>query len=157
MILSLQAGTNQTLNFWKLINWAFVSRYWTILSDLGQISPTIYDTTGRASSFLSENNIFINHTLFSIYSSYLRDVIVPLVGPGASIPQFNILTDENALKAENQTFIRSYNCVERVLKDPLSLIVSVLVADFTLIMGAYKLMIFIAMWIHKRQRHGRFS
>ena len=156
VISSLQAQTNQTLDFWKLINWAFVSRYWTVLSDLGQISPTIMDATGTETPFLPTNNIFINQELFSIYASYLRDTIVPLVSPGSSIPQFNILTDENSLKAENQTFIRSYDCVQRVLKTPLSLLVSLLVADFTLIIGAYSITIFIAMWVHKRRRDGEF-
>ena len=50
VISSLQAGTNQTLDFWRLINFAFVSRYWTVLSDLGQISPTISDATGTATT-----------------------------------------------------------------------------------------------------------
>jgi hypothetical protein len=158
MISSLQAGTNQTLDFWRLINFAFVSRYWTVLSDLGQISPTISDATGPPTPFPSTNNIFINPNLFSIYSSYLRDTVVPLVSPGSSIPQFDALTDQNSLKAKDQMFIRSYTCTERVLKTPLSLIISVFVADFTLITGAYNLTILIAMWIHKRRRRdGEFA
>src|SRR5439155_21777645 len=107
VISSLLARTNQTLDFWKLINWAFVSRYWTVLYDLGQISPTIRDATGTATPFLPMNNIFINQKLFSIYASYLRDTVVPLVSPGSSIPQFSTLTNGNSLKAENQTFTRS--------------------------------------------------
>ena len=156
VISSLQAQSNQTFDFWRLINWAFVSRYWTVLSDLGQVSPTISDAAGAATPFLPTNNIFINQTLFSIYDDFLRETVVPLVSRGSSIPQFDIMTEENSLKPVDQTFIRSYACTKRVLKDPLSLIISIFVADLTLTMGAYNVTIFIAMWIHKRRENGDF-
>ena len=34
--------TGLDLDLWKIINWFVVSSYWTILADLGQISPTTY-------------------------------------------------------------------------------------------------------------------
>ena len=30
------------LMFWEVINWLFVTFYWTILADLGQVVPTTY-------------------------------------------------------------------------------------------------------------------
>ena len=38
---ALLGGIDAT-EFWQLVNWVIVGYYWTILNDLGQISPTIY-------------------------------------------------------------------------------------------------------------------
>jgi hypothetical protein len=149
-ISSLQAQTIHMFEFWELINWLFVSFYWTALFDLGQIAPTIPDAQ---MTFLPTNNLFINQTLFTIYSSYLRNTIFPLLGPAYSqIAQFSNLTAENSLQAEDKTFVRSYSCVERVLKQPVSFIISVIVADYALIMGAYAFAIFVAGAVQKRRR-----
>lgn len=165
----LQAELNQTFNFWELINWIFVSFYWTFLSDLGQISPTIISgqTTLRIpnntsvnknyqTAFPPTNNIFINQTLFAIYSSYLRNTIIPLLGPVSgdypSLPSFSNLSFENSLREQDTTFTLSYSCVQRIIKPALAFIVSVIVADYAFIMGAYKLTIMVAAGIQKRKR-----
>lgn len=112
------------------------------------------DAHGTLKKFPSTNNIFINQTLFHIYSSYLRNTVVPLLNPGSSLPEFSSLTGENSLKAEDKTFTRTYACVERQLKAPISLIISVLVADYTLIMSAYSVVLLAAAWVHRRQQDG---
>src|SRR5579859_2355812 len=36
------------LDFWTLINWLFVSSYWSVLANLGQDRPTIYPPSPRS-------------------------------------------------------------------------------------------------------------
>jgi hypothetical protein len=153
----LQARVNQTFDIWELFNWIFVSFYWCFLADFGQINPTIlYPQT----TFPPTNNIFINQSLFEIYSSYLRNTILPLLGPAVTsnfppLPQFSNLSDENSLKAQVSTFTRTYSCLQIKPKSPLNFIVSVVVAEYALIMGGYKLAILVAEVIQKRkQRDG---
>src|SRR5215475_5849909 len=55
---------SDVLQFWKLINWIFVSLYWTSLYDLGQISPTSY-ATDTPMAIPPTYNIFVNPDLFA--------------------------------------------------------------------------------------------
>lgn len=162
----LQAELSQTFNFWGLINWIFVSFYWIFLSDLGQISPSISGQTtmgvpnntfvNQRTAFPPTNNIFINQTLFAIYSSYLRNTIIPLLGPVTGdyplLPPFSNLSFENSLQELDTTFTLSYSCVQRTRKQALAFIVSVIVADYAFIVGAYQLSIMVAAMIQKRRR-----
>jgi hypothetical protein len=147
---ALEKTTSTTFDFWKLINWVFVSFYWTVLADLGQIAPTI---EGAPQTFTANNNIFVNDTLFHIYTLYLQNTVLPLLNASASVfPPFNNLTPENSLKPVDSTFIRSYNCVERHLKSALSVIISLIVADYALIGVPYAMAISLAVAIEKRRR-----
>jgi len=148
---NLRTQTNQNFDFWTLINWIFVSRYWTVLSDLGQVSPTISDGTGNATPFFATNNIFVNHTLFNIYSSYLQNAIIPALDPDFSFPTFSDLTSDNSLNAQTTTFIRSYSCLERRLKSPISLIIGIIVANYSFIMGGYGIVLLIATWVDRHR------
>jgi hypothetical protein len=151
---ALEKTTSTTFDFWKLTNWVFVSFYWTVLADLGQIAPTINDQlTGVPRSFPANNNIFINDTLFHIYTLYLQNTVLPILNASASVFQpFNNLTPENSLKAVDSTFIRSYNCIERHLKSAISVIISLIVADYALIGVPYAMAIYLAVAIEKRRR-----
>src|SRR5579859_455961 len=45
-ISALQTKYGQDLDFWQLTNWFFVSLYWTLLADFGQVTPvTIGDNS----------------------------------------------------------------------------------------------------------------
>jgi hypothetical protein len=149
----LQAQLNVTFDLWEMLNWIFVSYYWVFLSDFGQISPV---TSDAQTILASTNNIFTNQSLFDIYSSYLRDTVIPLFGsvaaPFLPLPPFSHLSDGNHLQAEDSTFTRSYSCVERQLKPPIAFVLSVIVADYVLIAGGFHFAIFIAGMIQKRKR-----
>jgi len=125
-----------------------------VLADLGQIAPTINDQlTGVPRSFPANNNIFVNDTLFHIYTLYLQNTVLPILNASASVFQpFNNLTPENSLKAVDSTFIRSYNCIERHLKSAISVIISLIVADYALIGVPYAMAIYLAVAIEKRRR-----
>jgi len=154
-----------TLDIWRLINWIFVSFYWLILHDLGQIAPTTYayeayniigDPIGVPNASIPAayhpptNNIFINDTLYQIYASYMRNDLVPL-GQLLSVPDFMPLDDSNQLQTLDCRFLRSYNCLERQWKGILSAVVSVLVADYALFFGAYSILILVAGWLQKKK------
>lgn len=137
--------------FWEGINWIIVTYYWTILADLGQVVPTTYPIDqndmfvfSSPSSYLPTNNIFINETLYQIYSSLLQranpaKAISPLdTNIGAGLPDMK--------------FVKSYSCTQRQLKSHINFIISVGVADYVLIMGGYSFAILIAGWIEKRRR-----
>lgn len=160
----LQAAISSDFDIWKLLNWLMVSFYWTILADLGQTAPTIYNLTnfiegspvGVANvsqaprSFPSTNNIFVNETLFTIYSSYLRDVLLPLA-PSVVVPTFSPLDNNNQLQPVETEFIRSYSCLQRQWRGVLSAIVSVIVADYALFFGPYHFYLWLCGWIVKRR------
>ena len=147
-VTKLASQTTQTYDFWTLINWIYVSYYWTVLFDLGQVAPTINNAP-----FLPTNNIFVNQSLFDIYSAYLRGTVYPILNAISSlnpIPEFQSLANGNYLKAETRHFIRGYDCLERRIKAPMSLIIAVIVADYALIMSAYKVAILLGRFIQTR-------
>ena|SRR5579859_5427669 len=159
---SLENATNtRAFNFWKLLNWVCVSQYWLTLYDLGQVSPVLYpsDPNGAIQSstpinFPSTNNIFINASLFEIYTSWLNDTILPIVRlaqPDAILPTFLPLSNSNRVEKFDAMFYRSYSCLERRLKGWFSLIISVFAADYALIAGTYSLFIFFAGSFQKRK------
>jgi hypothetical protein len=138
----------------------FVVYHWTLLYNLGQIAPTAYPSTSwypfadgfgspdfaHPVEFPPTNNIFHNETLFTIYADYLNNVIIPfarIAGVNYTLPSFLPVNDENRLQPIPASFLASYSCTRRQIKGWLSLIISVLVADYALIVGAYHFIIFI--------------
>ena len=147
------------------MNWLFVSFYWAFLYDPGQVTPTTYTslkapfvgpfepvTFSEPISYLPTNNIFINGTLFGLYSSFLKSTIVPLVN--ISIPEFSPLDNKNHLQPIDVTFARSYDGTERRLKAPITLKISIIAADYALIIGGYSLVVFVSRTIQTRRRDG---
>lgn len=144
------------LDIWKLLNWLFVSWYWTLLYDLGQTSVTTYVPlrTWIIADFTQPllhpptNNIFVNDTLFQTYSNYLREILFPL-GGYQTAPVFLPLDDTNYLKAAEATFLRTYSCTERRLKG--GWFFSVFATDFAFVSGAYTLILLIAARLERRR------
>ena len=121
---------SDVIQFWKLVNWIFVSLYWTILYDVGQISPL---TPADNPDFLpSTNNIFINASLFKTYSSFLNDTILPKLRQ-EHLQDFKPISDTNQLKPRNTTFLRSYSCQKKQWKEPLNAALSIMAAWYTLL------------------------
>ena len=134
----------ESIDLWQLINWMFVTQYWTLLYDFGEIQPTIYkrnDTIPRVFIpyvFPETNNIFINETLFEIYARYFRDTVIPLL-TGMYQPDltFQPLGANNRLRSTAVAFDMAYYCIESELKSPLSLVIALLVADLSMFQTAY--------------------
>lgn len=158
---SLATAANITnFDFWELMNWIFISQYWLILSDFGQIAPATfqYDELGVTVGYgpvrySAENNIFVNGTLFDYYNSYLRSTIFPLFG--YTLAEFLPLNDTNRLHATTTTLKYLYTCSDLKLKTPLSLIVSVIVADWGLISPAISIVFFLlGVWKLRNVNYG---
>lgn len=148
----LHNRTNVTVEILELVNWLFVSIYWTMFIDLGQVSPTITTPDGDI-TIPTTNNIFANPDLFNIYSSYLNDTVIPIVfGTSAIFPQFELPSNINSLNVSKTTFIRSYACNQRKWKSRLERVVSVILADYALIGLPYAIAVFFAVAIQKRVR-----
>jgi hypothetical protein len=160
-LVSLTTGIN--LDIWRILNFIWVSSYWTILLDLGQITPITYspqpnqafynDDFLNSKSYLPVNNIFYNDTLFTIYSQYLIKTFISLLNitspASTAVPEFAPLTDINRANTMETTFRRSYICSVRRWKAPLTALVSILVAQYALIRGGYSLVMFVATWFQK--------
>lgn len=165
--IALFEALSPQFDIWKLINWVWVSFYWMILSDFGQVAPTTYPSPANiflegspvkfpnltlpATFYPPTNNIFINNTLFEIYSLYIREF---LQFP-TSIPEFSELNDTNRAQPIETGFLRSYSCLKRDWKGVLSGTISVLAADYALFFGAYSLIILLAGWFQKRRQYGK--
>jgi hypothetical protein len=150
-----------SFDFWKMINWLTISIHWTFLYNLGQTAPTIYPPLAGTSPILPNfsnptfysdtNNIFVNDTLFEIYSTYLRETILPILN--LSAPAFLPLNETNRLYPQETTFVRSYNCQKRVLKS--GWIFSVFSVDFAFASGAYTLVLIVAGFFERRRQKQR--
>src|SRR5208282_5434556 len=114
--------------------------------DFGQINST---------GIPANANIFINSTLFEAFGDIFNKTIrpwynsfLPEGSPGMSpMPSFLPLNDTNRAKAMPTSLLQSYTCTQRQLKGWLSVLLSVVVADYTLTLGAYNLFILIARWL----------
>jgi hypothetical protein len=168
-ITSLQNSTKQSFDYWELMNWMVVSFYWSTLAVLGQLAPTTYPSLpfppsdiirnlSSPTTLPSTNNIFINDSLYKIYFSYLKNTVIPMLGSnlGPKINKIGAHPLTNETEFPEMTLIKSYSCLEKRIKSAVSLIVSVIAADYALIMSAYGIAIYIAAFIQtRRQRDGK--
>jgi hypothetical protein len=154
---------DSTFDFWKLINWVLVSYYWMLLYNFGAIAPTTYPPgpslrgtyfTGFGTppnfsapiQYPPTYNIFVNTTLFESYQDYLRNTLLPIsrrFSYGATIPPFLPIGENNHLQSVPISFLTTYSCSETQIKGWVSVIISVLVADYALITGAYSFFVWI--------------
>ena len=170
MIMNLEIAAMRrgiVVDFWKILNWMFISSYWSLLADLGQTTSTTYPSSAgtfqgychvdlSAPIHHSEtNNIWVNDTLYTIYSEYLLGTIVPLLGSPVPIAHFTPLNETNRIHPTTTTFLRTYTCNIRELKAPLPAIVSLVVSEYAFIKGGYGLFIFLAAWYEKKKYRGR--
>jgi hypothetical protein len=160
-------GLDPNFDLWRAMNWLYVSLYWLILINFGQVVPTTYtystiafeetlipipDLTIPPTSYNSTNNIFINESLFEIYYTYLKTRILPIVN--VSLPVFSPLDDTYGLEPVQTTFQRTYSCLARQWKGPFVGIVSVLAADYAFFFGVYSAAMWFAAMLQKRQSDG---
>lgn len=168
----VEADSKEPIDVWGVINWYFMSCYWTFLYQFGDIAPTIYQQANGGAftiidgqiningmgypnfsapiTSLPTNNIFWNEELFEISSDYLRNTLVPLVlrlYPEFTIelPQFLPLNDTNRAQRVPTAMYTSYQCSELVWKGWASAIVSILVAIFSLWTTGYAILLVILM------------
>lgn len=144
---------NTSLDLLKLLGFLFTSFYWLSLLQFGQLAPFTYDFSSKGPnftaprSFTSTNNIFVNSTLFQIYSVYLRNTLVPLLNatiwPGVTLPPFLPLDETNQLHPTPVTIVRTYTCSKRQMKPWLNATISVPTADYAILATAYTILIFI--------------
>ena len=138
------------------MNWMFVSNYWGLLADFGQLSPATF--TYNATSFISEvpvrydstYNIFVNQTLFDSYYAYLLHTVLPLFG--YTLPAFSPLNDTNKMSESIVSLLLLYSCTDLQLKSTEGLVISVIVADWALITSIYAIALFAGAWyeqLHK--------
>lgn len=132
----------ESFDFWRIINLFVVGYYWILLADLGQISPTTYPPVNQYLRLVdfsspqyhsSMNNIFRNATLFTYYTSYLNDLLNKTLGSSYLLPDFIPLDNQNLLNATDTTIIRMYTCLQRQMKHPVNLLLSVLGVSLSLI------------------------
>ena len=163
------AVSPQTLNpptlptyFQFSLGFIFPLFYWPYLADFGQTSTIVYpnftsiqdmaDTPFAVNKQLPPTyNIFVNETLYEDMTAFLLnwtglDNTFPL-------PSFD---EKNGFPLEpSETFlVVSYSCTQRQLKSPVSLIVTVIAADYALIVGGYSIVKWIAMFLETRRKKG---
>jgi hypothetical protein len=152
-----------------------VSYYWVFLYNFGEIAPTTYGYAPLppGSDFLAfgcpnfsqpiqytpTNNIFYNETLFSFYLDYLQNTLFPLnqvLGSFVavnSLPPFLPIQDGNRIQPASVSIATTYSCTITQLKGWVSLLISVVVADWAFIAGVYAFFI----WIGSSSRFGYFG
>jgi hypothetical protein len=147
---ALEQGVD--FDFWKFMCLTTVSGYWLLLADLAHDHPTIYPRTSfylpDFTSFIrytSHNNIFTNNTLFSIYTAFLSDTFLPFLNLGSKgVAKFAPLDEQNRFYVADAIIQRSYNCIKRRGKAPISALISIAVASYVLIHGAYSFILLVA-------------
>jgi hypothetical protein len=150
------AANVTSFDFWEMMNWMFVSQYWLLLLDFGQLAPSTfqYDSLGNLISYApvqhsSQNNIFLNATLFNQYNSYLRNTILPLFG--YTLADFLPLDDSNRMNQTTVSLKMLYTCTDLQLKDSAGLVISIFVADWGFLAAlTTAIVIFFALLMHKK-------
>ena len=134
-------------DFWEFMNWIFVTFYWTMLANVGQVTPINYAPLLQMAPLPrlnivdftnitvpgSANNIFLHDQLFQKYASYLTGTLLPLLG--RTSPQIESLNETNPFEPVPTTFVRSYICTVREWKDRFSLIFAVFTTVWVFVLG----------------------
>lgn len=141
------------LNFWMKLNWIYVSLFWTILYDLGQIVPSVFPPQENGDvSLPSTNNIFINASLFDIYSSVLvNDILPDLIDLNYSLMDFSPINNTNHLQPVGTIFWQSYSCVQRTRKQYLRLVIVLIATDISFMLFGYHFVMLLAQTYEKRR------
>jgi len=148
-----------SVNIYELLNWMFVTQYWSLLYSMGQTVPTIYphNYTFPDSYYPlnvgSTNNIYTNATLFSYYTNYMLDTVIPLLYfnyyVGAS--PFQPLEPNNTLTPYPTAYRFGYTCVEAQVKSPLSMIVAIITSATVILNASYTIFIYLGGLYQKRR------
>jgi hypothetical protein len=149
-------------DFWETIGRLYEGIHWLYLADFGQISATEYLGYGsdaidwtQAKLYSPTSNVFVNSSLYQAARDASPRLYFPNWQPSYfGVPEFNE-TDALPQKAnESIVLVQSYLCQQRKLKHPLNLLLTVLAADYALIVGGYGLVVLIASLIQKRRKVG---
>ena len=156
-------GFNSNEEWWEFVGRHFYILYWVHLLDLGQSEPEKrqFDHQNSMSPLVSAaSNIFANETLYQNYLTYvhnlytLRNMSTQPASTGyIQTWLWNSLLFFTPIPSDTM-FLQSYSCQQRVLKSPVNFLISVIAADYALIVGAYSLTIWVAGSIQKRQKNG---
>ena len=156
------------IDFWKLLNWLYVTAYWISLAGFGEVAPTTaipidYSYERNFSTSIrhpTQNNVFLNRTLYEIYTNFMTRTVIPLVDfplPAKGIASLDDAEHVESLIVVETSFARSYFCKVRRLKTPFVAIVSIAVAEYAFMNAGYKAFMLIATWYQKRDRRGNIS
>jgi hypothetical protein len=168
-IPSFVEGLNST-DFWELMGLLFEGMHWLYLGDLGEIAVTQYPLMdvswdygqfglnfSNPAVFPPTNNIFVNASLYKMVRDstfYIPYMDGTLNASSNGVPEFNN-TNFFPLKANDSVVLsQSYYCQQRRLKHPINLLLTVIAADYALIVGGYTLTVFIASLIEKARKEG---
>jgi hypothetical protein len=157
---TLEVGI-QNFEMWELINWIYVVQYWSLLYDVGQVQPTLYERTGPfpdtyvPNEYTDTNNIFVNDILFGKYGSYFTNTIVPLLRSlgdlNGDVYSFQSLDSINQLDSIDVAFKFPYICTQSQLKTSLSLIIAVLVANYPFINPVFGFIVIFGAWYQRKK------
>ena len=138
----------------------YIVQYWTLLDDVGQVQPTLYERTGTFPgswtpyTYSAKNNIFINPALYQIYDNYFRSTILPLLGIQTAPPKVAPPSSSDSLNPRFITFEMGYVCTESQQKPWPSLILAIVIGDYTILSGCYLgFKRLVELWIRKRHEH----
>lgn len=153
-IIAPEIQLSNLSEFWTYFGRSFVLLYWLLLADLGQISAVSLPSPPYLTSVdPSAGNIFVNATLYQDNLAYFNES--PFLNLNElSVAKLLPLPKFTPLQPVDTVFLQSYSCEQRRLKTGISLLISVVVADYALIVGGYSLVMFIAGVIQKRRRDG---
>lgn len=153
--------TGMGMNALNAIAGLFEVMYWLYMADFGQTSPTLYplfnygDTLQPLPSDFAEiqqipptYNVFVNSSQYGLLSNWIETFLSIVGGTNETTPP--PFETGLPLSPSETVFIISYSCQQRVLKPPLSLIFTVIAADYPLILGGYQIIKWIALRIEKR-------
>jgi hypothetical protein len=162
LVSPIIARLGTAIDPWKFINWFVISYYWQFLLDFGQTSPTTYPTDPKDILVLeipnfaapvkypSRNNIFLNSTLRRIYSTFMNDTILPFLNKSHVAPFQPLEGQDLSAMPGQRTFVRSYGCTVRKLRQGFSAFIAVLVADYVLLSAGFKFFCIVAGMLQKR-------
>jgi hypothetical protein len=163
IFIGFNTGFSSNEEWWEFVARAFYILYWVHLADLGQTSEfgTVQSSISgypyvESCVYSSAYNIFVNETLYHNYFTYIHNLLNQRSNHFEGVVLLNS-EFTTPLQPSDTTFLQSYSCQKRVLKSGVSLLISVIAADYAFIAGAYSLIIWVAAAIQKRQKSGNLT
>jgi len=143
------------------MNWMFVNFYWTMLANVGQVTPVNYKpgpptplirlmkvNFSDIQTYDSKYNTLLNSDLYDRQTKYLTNTLLPLLN--RTTPKIQSLNDTQPFSPGIATFVRSYSCNIRQWKDPFGLIFSVVTTIWVFTTGPISVILLIATWFETR-------
>jgi hypothetical protein len=162
LISPVIARLGPNIDPWRFINWFVVTYYWEFLLDVGQTYPTTYPSNpedivileipnfAAPVTFSPQYNIFLNSTLRQIYATFMNESILPFLNISHIAP-FQPLEGQDLSQIPGErTFVTSYDCTVRILRQGFSAFIAVVVADYAFLAGGFKVFCIVAGMFQKR-------